>query len=150
MGTSTPRHNPKPYDRPCLGGHIAHSNRHDRTVRHDRLTTPAHGASSKQGHDVEPSPSPSASRRGDVSVAIYETSRTRLQEGEGGAAPRLFPPLFFSFLFSLPLSPLYTRSFPGPIKGKVGRPTGESLFGSFRSTSIPLHFHQRLERFFLS
>jgi hypothetical protein len=51
---------------------------------------------------VEPSPSPSASRRGDVSVIIYKTSRARLQEEEGGVVPRLSFLSVFLFLLSPP------------------------------------------------
>jgi hypothetical protein len=61
----------------------------DGTGRHDELTMPTHGANNKQGHDVELSPSPSALQRGSVSITIYETSGTRLQEEEGGRVPRL-------------------------------------------------------------
>jgi hypothetical protein len=95
--------------------------------------TPAHGASSKQGRDVELSPSPSASRCGDVSVTIYKTSRTRLQE-EGG----LSPPLLFSFLCSSRFLSRAPRSFLWPKKGKVGRPIrGISLD---HSEALQLHF----------
>jgi hypothetical protein len=91
------------------GAHVAHSARHDGTVRHDRLMTLAHGTSSKQGHDVELSPSPSSSRRRDVSIVIYKTSRARLQEEEDVAAPGLSPSLFFLVSsFSL----VYPGSFP--------------------------------------
>jgi hypothetical protein len=91
--------------------------------------TPVHGASSKQGHDMEPSPSPLASRHEDVFITIYETSRTRLQEEEGGTALGLSPPLFFSFLYSS-LSLSYPRSFPWLIKGKTRRPISGSSFWS--------------------
>jgi hypothetical protein len=76
-------------DKPHLGAHITHRARHDRTGHHDLLTMLAHGASGKQGHDMEPSPLPSASRRGDVSVIIYMTSKARLLDKEGGMAPGL-------------------------------------------------------------
>jgi hypothetical protein len=64
------------HDRPCLEAHITHSARHDEMGRHDRLVMPTRGASGKQSHDVEPSLAPSASRRGDISVIIYKTTKT--------------------------------------------------------------------------
>jgi hypothetical protein len=69
---------------------------------HDQLMTPACGASDKQNHDVEPSPSPSSSQSGDVSIIIYKTSRARLQEKKYDAAlrPPSSLPLYLSFSLS--------------------------------------------------
>jgi hypothetical protein len=95
---------------------------------------PARGASRKQGHDVEPSPSPSISRRGDVSVIIYKTSRARLQEEEGGVAPGLPSSWFFLFLlFSLSHIPqvlplVYKREGWAPHLGNLFKLLG---FGDF-------------------
>jgi hypothetical protein len=68
------------------GAHVTHNARHDGTGCHDRLMTPTHGTSIKQSHDVEPSPSPSASQRGDVSIITYKTNRAHLQEKKYDAA----------------------------------------------------------------
>jgi hypothetical protein len=108
---------------------------------------PARGASDKQGHDVEPSPLPSASRCGYVSIIIYNTRRARIQERKYGAAsrPPSSPPLYLS------VSLLYPRSFPWSIKGKARHPFGGSFFSmtqkhipTLGGTSTPLHLYERL------
>jgi hypothetical protein len=91
------------------GGHVAHSSRHGEIGRRDRRTTPDHGASSKQGYDVEPSPSPSTSQRGNVSVNICNTRIPLLKR----RAARTQDPLsLFFFLFFLFLSLSCTPGLP--------------------------------------
>jgi len=41
--------------RTLIGTSVHHDVRQDRVERHDRQMTPAHGASDKHGHDIEPS-----------------------------------------------------------------------------------------------
>jgi hypothetical protein len=106
---------------------------------------------------MEPSPSPSTSHCGDVSINIYNTKALQLKE-EDGVAPRTSSHRFFSFFFSS-LSLLYLGSFPWPIKGKNGHPARGQFFRTLKppdpgdlgvsflqltnDTSTPLHFHQR-------
>jgi hypothetical protein len=66
-------------------------------------------------------------------------------EEKAGVALGLSSSLFFSFSPSL----VYLRSFPWSIKGKVGRPIW-ARFLMLRSTSTPLHLHQRLGTLSLS
>jgi hypothetical protein len=97
-------------------------------------------ASNKQGPDVELSPSPSALQRGSISITIYETSRTRLQEEEGGRVSRLSRAARPRGCLLLYLSLMYPGSFSWHIKGKVGCTWGDGSFSiirkHFNSTSL--------------
>jgi hypothetical protein len=100
---------------------------------------------------MELSPSPSALRRGDVSVIIYKTSTTRLQEHDtptggggrrGSGAPFLSVFLFLLFpsLSHVPqiLPLVYKREGWAPHLGKLFKLLG---FGDFKhSETLQLHF----------
>jgi hypothetical protein len=114
------------------GESVDHAVRQDGTEHHDRLTMPTCGASGKQGHDMEPSPLPSMSRRGAILVIVYTTSGTRPSEKKDDMAPGVSSSRFFLFLLSLSLS--YPRSFRS-IKGKAERPNGGRLRNLSNGTS---------------
>ena len=89
--------------RALIGASVHHDVRQDEVECHDRETTPAHGTSDGQGHDME------------LSLLKSRVGGTRMEEKKD---PTILED-FFSFS-SFPST--VTRAFPWPIKGKAGCP----------------------------
>jgi hypothetical protein len=103
------------------GAHITHDARHDEAMHLDQLTTLDHGASNKQGHDLEPSPSPSTLQHGNISINIYNARAPLLKRR---VARHPGPTLLVFSLSSFSLSLSHVRlAFSWSIKGKTKHPT---------------------------